>query len=92
MFVTDVSNARKLKKEDHKLYANAHIFTARQAKEVGLIDEVATISKAKNTLAKLSGVNIQRWNKQDPFEKFMEKLVNQTVSQVSMHFNGLKAY
>jgi protease-4 len=92
MFVTDVSNARKLKKEDHKLYANAHIFTARQAKEVGLIDEVATISKAKNTLAKLSGVNIQRWNKQDPFEKFMEKLVNQTASQVSMHFNGLKAY
>jgi len=84
--------ARGLKKEDHKLYADAHIFTSRQAKEVGLIDEVATISKAKSDLMKLSNVSKPVWNKEDKFDKFMEKLVSQTVSQLSIHFNGLKAY
>ena len=92
MFITDVSTARGLKKEDHKLYADAHIFTSRQAKEVGLIDEVATISKAKSDLMKLSNVSKPVWNKEDKFDKFMEKLVSQTVSQLSIHFNGLKAY
>ena len=92
MFITDVSNARKLKKSNHKDFANAHIFTARQAKEVGLIDEVATISNAKAQLIKLSNVKKAVWNKDDKFDKFMEKLISQTVSYVSMNFNGLKAY
>ncbi len=92
MFITDVSSARGLKKEDHKLYANAHIFTARQAKEVGLVDEVATISKAKSDLMNLSGVSKPIWNKEDKFDKFMDKLVSQTISKIDMHFSGLKAY
>ena len=48
MFITDVSNARNLKKENHEIYADAHIFTSSQAKEVGLIDKVGTISSAKS--------------------------------------------
>ena len=34
MFITDVSNARKLDKAKHTVYADAHIFTASQAKKV----------------------------------------------------------
>jgi len=41
---------------------------------------------------KLSNVSKPVWNKEDKFDKFMEKLVSQTVSQLSIHFNGLKAY
>lgn len=33
MFITDVSNARKLKKSDHTKFADARVFTASQAKK-----------------------------------------------------------
>lgn len=93
MFISDVSSARKLKKEDHKIYADAKVFTARQAKNVGLIDEVATISKAKSTLITLAKVNKPIWKKQDKFEKFMDKFVNEAVSKITMTLStGLKAY
>jgi len=50
MFLHDVCQARKLDCKNAHQFADAHIFTARQAKAVGLIDEVATIDKAKDTL------------------------------------------
>ncbi len=93
MFITDVSNARKLKKEDHKKFADAHIFTARQAKEVKLIDEVATLTYAQNELIKLSKVSFPIWKKEDKFDKFLDKLISEAVSNFSINFmDGLKAY
>jgi protease-4 len=92
MFVSDVAKARKLKASDHKLYADAHIFTARQAKEVGLVDEVKTISYAKKQLIVLSKVQTPIWSKEDKVEKFMEKLINGTVSNITNSANGLMAY
>jgi len=93
MFITDVANARKLDPKDHTLYADAHIFTASQAKKVGLIDEVATISYAQNQLYKLSDVQNPVWAKEDKMDKFMEKFLSEAVSQFSVNFlGGLKAY
>ena len=92
MFVSDVSSARKLKKEDHKLYADAHIFTASQAKEVGLIDDLATISSAKILVIKLSGVSAPVWSKEDKMDKFIQKILNGTVANISNNVNGLVAY
>ena len=93
MFITDVANARKLKKSDHTKFADARVFTASQAKKVGLIDEVATISKAQSQLSKLAKVENPVWQKPDKFEKFIDKIVNETISQVTMKFQaGLKAY
>lgn len=91
MFVNDVANARKLKKEDHKTYANAHIFTSVQAKEAGLIDMVATITTARNELIKLSGVKEAVWVKEDKMEKFMDKLMKESVLRLSNSLNGLMA-
>jgi len=54
--------------------ADAHIFTARQAKRVGLIDEVGVLDDAKEELVKLSGVQKPIWNKEDKFEKLLKKL------------------
>lgn len=93
MFITDVSEARKLKKENHTQFADAHIFTSRQAQKVGLIDEVSTMSGAKDALFKLSKVKDPIWTKEDKFEKFMDKLISEVASSFSVYFtNGLKAY
>jgi len=92
MFVTDVANARGLDKKQHKLFADAHVFTADEAFKVGLIDKVGTISKAKKELMQLSGVIDPIWSKEDKMEKFMTKIINESVTQVINNMNGLLAY
>jgi len=91
-FISDVANARNLKKENHKNYADAHIFTSAQALNVKLIDEVATISRAKKIVLELSGVKKPIWSKEDKMEKFMQKLVNGSISNIFSNINGLMAY
>jgi protease-4 len=93
MFIADVANARNLDINEHESFADAHIFTARQAKEVGLVDEVATLSFAQNELYKLSGVEKPVWVQEDKFDKFLDKVISETVSNFSLSFmDGLKAY
>lgn len=88
MFITDVSNARNLDVKNHTIFADAKIFTSKQAKEVGLVDEVATIFYAQNLLKDLAKVENPVWQKEDKFEKFMDKLVSEAVSQVTMMFGN----
>ncbi len=93
MFVSDVSKARKLKVSEHTKFADAHIFTASQAKKVGLIDTVATLSFAKKEIEKLAKVKKASWKKQDKFEKFLDKFMQSASSQFAIYFQGgLKAY
>ena len=93
MFISDVAEARKLDVKNHTQFADAKIFTSKQAKEVGLVDEVATISFAQSELATLSEVENPVWKKEDKFDKFMDRLVSETISNVSMNFiSVLKAY
>ena len=92
MFISDVASARKLKVENHTSFADARIFTSKQAKEVGLIDEVATLSYAKQTIIELSKVEKAVWKKEDKFEKFMDKFLSEVISKVVMSFSSsLKA-
>ena len=93
MFISDVADARKLDIKKHTSFADAKIFTAHQAKDVGLVDEVATLSFAKHSLIELSKVEKPIWKKEDKFEKFMDKLMSQAISKVVMSFSSsLKAY
>ncbi len=93
MFITDVAPARNLDIKNYTSFADAKIFTSKQAKDVGLVDEVANITVAQKTLAELSKVENPVWKKEDKFEKFMDKLISEAVSQISMNFvTGLKAY
>ncbi len=93
MFIHDVANARKLDVKKHTQFADAKIFTSSQAKKVGLVDEVATISSAEKSIIKLSKVDTAIWQKQDKFDEFLDKFMSQVVSKVSMNFSsGLKAY
>ena len=93
MFITDVATARNLDVKNHTSFADAKIFTSKQAKEVGLVDEVATLTFAQNSLITLAKVENPVWKKEDKFDKFLDRLVTETVSNVSMNFvSGLKAY
>ncbi len=92
LFVAYVADARKLKIEDHKTYADAHIFTALGAKNVNLVDTVAPISTAKELVIKLSKVEKPIWSKEDKMEKFMEKIVTGTISKISTNISGLMAF
>ena len=93
MFISDVASARNLDVKNHTLYADAKIFTSKQAKNVGLVDEVATLSYAQESLIKLAKVEKPVWMKEDKFEKFMNKFMSEAISNISMNLlSGLKAY
>ena len=93
MFISDVASARNLDVKNHTIFADAKIFTSKQAKNVGLIDEVATLSYAQESLIKLSKVEKPVWSKEDKFEKFMNKFMSEAISNISMSLlSGLKAY
>jgi len=74
MFTQDVADARKLDIKKRDSFANAHIFTASQAKEVGLIDEIGVSYDAKLYLAQKAGVKKPIWNKEDKLEKLLKNL------------------
>jgi len=89
MFTRDVANARGLDYDKRDFYANAHIFTAYQAEEVGLIDSVGVMYDAKEELAALSGVKEAVWNKEDKFDKLMKKLAASTAVSLHTYFPAL---
>lgn len=92
MFVSDVASARKLKVEDKNKFADAHIFTAIQAKNVGLVDSVATIGDAKRMVQTMAKVKDPIWNKKDKVDKFLEKFANETASKIGFNTTSLVAY
>ncbi|MCH9813026.1 MAG: signal peptide peptidase SppA [Epsilonproteobacteria bacterium] len=92
MFVTDVANARGLDINKSSEYADAHVFTARMAQEVGLIDELGSLHTATTALEKQSDVTFPIWKKKDKMERFMDRLITESVSKVHSYFYGLKAY
>jgi protease-4 len=92
LFISDVAMARGLDINNSKTYADAHIFLAQRAKEVGLIDEVGIISQAKTVLAKEANVTKPVWKKKDKLESFMEELSSKAFLQIQSYFYGLQAH
>lgn len=86
MFTLDVAEARGLDIKKRDTFANAHIFTAAGAKEVGLIDSIGVSYDAKMRLIELSGVAVPVWNKEDKFDKFMKKLTASTAVMLHTYF------
>ena len=91
LFVSDVADARGLKVEDSKSYADAHIFSSKRAKEVGLIDMIAVKSEAKAVLMKESNVTKAVWNKKDKLDSFFDRLEAKSVLHLQSYFYGLKS-
>jgi protease-4 len=89
MFTSDVAKARKLDIKKRDTYANAHIFTAAQAKNVGLVDSLGVEFDAKNELVKLSGVTNPVWNREDKFDKLMKRFTASTAVIINTYFPAL---
>ncbi len=89
MFVGDVANARGLDINSSSDYADAHIFTASQAMQVGLIDEIGVENDAKNLLIEMTGVENPIWSREDKIEKFMKKLAAESSSYLHTYFPSL---
>lgn len=90
MFVQDVADARGLDAEKgREIFADAHIFSAYRAKEVGLIDSIGVKYDAKKRLEKLSKVDEPLWNKEDKFDKILKKLSASTAITLYTYFPNL---
>ena len=91
LFIKDVATARGLDVNASKSYADAHIFSSKRAKEVGLIDEIGTKMTAKTQVATLAKVSKPVWKEKDKFETFMENLGTKSIMKLQSYFYGLKA-
>jgi protease-4 len=89
MFVNDVATARKLDINDSDTYANAHIFTASQAKDAGLIDSVGVSHDAKKHLETLAKVTDPTWSKEDKFDRFIRNFSAESISLLHTYFPPL---
>lgn len=89
MFTKDVASARGLDFKKRDIYANAHIFTASQAKDVGLIDTIGVAYDARERLVQLSGVSKPVWNKEDKFDIWIKKLSATTAVTLHTYFPSI---
>jgi len=86
LFVGDVARARKLDLKRSREYADAHIFTAAQAKEVKLVDSLGVEFDAKNRVAELAKVKDPVWNKEDPMDRFFKKFAAEGATLAHIYF------
>ncbi|HZF69372.1 signal peptide peptidase SppA [Sulfuricurvum sp.] len=86
LFVGDVARARKLDPARKSEFADAHIFTALQAKKVGLIDSIGVEFDAKKRVEALTKVKDPVWNKEDPMDKFFKRFAAEGASLAHMYF------
>lgn len=91
LFINDVANARGLDVNNAQHYADAHIFSAKRAKDVGLIDIVGVKSKAKADLVKLSKVSKPSWKEKNKIESFMDQFAEKSIMHLRSYFYGLKS-
>lgn len=89
LFTNDVAKARGLDINKRDSFANAHIFTAEQAKDVGLVDTIGVIYDAKEKVIELSGVAHPVWNKEDKFDKLLKKLSASSAVTLHTYFPAL---
>ncbi len=86
MFVHDVAAARHLDPAKSADFANAHIFTAAQAKTAGLIDDIGVEYDARKAIEKRSGVKKAVWNEESKMDKFFKRLGAESAAMLHLYF------
>ncbi|MBT8344161.1 MAG: signal peptide peptidase SppA, partial [Sulfurovum sp.] len=66
-------------------------FSAKRAKDAGLIDRVGVKSQAKAEVQKLAKVTDPSWKEKDKLESFMEQFATKGMMQLQNYFYGLKS-
>ncbi|HAA1730007.1 TPA_asm: signal peptide peptidase SppA [Campylobacter jejuni] len=82
-FTGFVAKERALDLNKKDQWANARVFLAAKAKELGLIDELSNYENAKKELEKLANVSNPVWKEEDKIDKFLNRLEGQTSSLIS---------
>ncbi|EOH7009982.1 TPA: signal peptide peptidase SppA [Campylobacter jejuni] len=83
LFTGFVAKERALDLNKKNQWANARVFLAAKAKELGLIDELGNYENAKKELEKLANVLNPVWKEEDKIDKFLNRLEGQTSSLIS---------
>ncbi|PAF49692.1 hypothetical protein BKH43_06250 [Helicobacter sp. 13S00401-1] len=89
LFVSDVRQRRHLKDTSSTVFAEGKVFTAKQAKELGLIDEVGSKEDAIKKLLELikdknpkDAITKPVWLEKPKVENFRDILINNVSSKV----------
>lgn len=83
LFTGFVAKERALDLNKKDQWANARVFLAAKAKELGLIDELSNYENAKKELEKLVNVSNPVWKEEDKIDKFLNRLEGQASSLIS---------
>ncbi|KUY33766.1 signal peptide peptidase SppA [Campylobacter jejuni] len=83
LFTGFVAKERALDLNKKDQWANARVFLAAKAKELGLIDELSNYENAKKELEKLANVSNPVWKEEGKIDKFLNRLEGQTSSLIS---------
>ncbi|ECQ5332193.1 signal peptide peptidase SppA [Campylobacter jejuni] len=83
LFTGFVAKERALDLNKKDQWANARVFLAAKAKELGLIDELSNYENAKKELEKLANVSNPIWKEEDKIDKFLNRLEGQASSLIS---------
>lgn len=86
LFVHDVAQARKLDINQSSEFADAHIFTASQAKQVGLVDSIGVEFDAKKRVEVLAKTKDPVWNKEDPMDRFFKRFAAEGATLAHTYF------
>lgn len=84
LFTGFVAEERKLSLKDRRKWADARVFLASQAKELGLIDELSSYENAKKKLESLAKVKSPIWKEEDKFDKFLNRLNEQGIKTLGL--------
>lgn len=85
-FVVSVATGRSMDEAEIRALADGRIFTGRQAKEYGLVDELGNLKAAINRAAELGGISGEPnvvYPKEDK-PRLIDYLIQETISQVDM--------
>ncbi|HFW6766366.1 TPA: signal peptide peptidase SppA [Campylobacter jejuni] len=83
LFTGFVAKERALDLNKKDQWANARVFLAAKAKELGLIDELSNYENAKKELEKLANVSNPVWKEENKIDKFLNHLEGQVSSLIS---------
>ncbi|EAL1764423.1 signal peptide peptidase SppA [Campylobacter jejuni] len=83
LFTGFVAKERALDLNKKDQWANARVFLAAKAKELGLIDELSNYENAKKELEKLANVSNPVWKEENKIDKFLNRLEGQASNLIS---------
>lgn len=93
-FLDRVATGRGMTKEDVNVIARGRVWTGRDAKRMGLVDELGGLQDAINFAAKKSGVKKQRilyypYIKKNPLAEILEQLEDNTEELSMKQYAGM---